>query len=154
MDAAQLHAIERECTAVLTKYRRHLDRHEFEQASTLFTPDVDWNMDGDRFVGREENVTAMNDFIGELVIRHVFSNMIVTATDADHATATYYMVMYRHRKADMVDGKVSRVGPNHFLELEDKFVRTQEGWRIARRDCTTVLRDATSVPTPTESQAT
>ena len=151
MVGEQVHAIEREIISVLTQYYRHVDRHEFEEAVALFTPDIDWNMDGDRFVGREENLASMHAFIDDLFIRHICSNVVVTMTDADHATVTYYKVMYRHKKIDVVDGKVSIVGPNHFCEHEDEFVRMDDGWRVAQKDCTTVLRDATSVPTPTES---
>jgi hypothetical protein len=151
MDGEQLQAVERECASALTQYYRHIDRHEFEQAVAFLAPDVDWNMDGDNFVGREANLASMHEFIDDLFIRHVVSNMTVTMTDADHATVIYYMVMYRHRTADVVDGRVSVVGPNHFCDVEDKFVRLEEGWRVARRNCITTLRDDTAVPTPTGS---
>ena len=149
MDGAQLHAVERECSSVLTQYFRRVDRHEFEQAVAYLAPDIDWNMDGLRLVGRDENLASMYAYIGDLFIRHVISNVVVTMTDADHATVSYYLALYRHKKADVVDGKVSVVGPNHFCEQEDKFVRMQEGWHIAHRKITTVLRDDTAVPTPT-----
>ena len=150
MDAAQLQAVERECTSVLTQYFRHVDRHEFEQAVAYLTPDIDWNMDGARLVGRDQNLASMYAYIDDLFIRHIISNIVVTISDADHATVGYYLALYRHRKVDVVDGKVAVVGPNHFCEQEDKLVRTHDGWRIAHRNITTVLRDDTAVPTPTE----
>ena len=148
MDGAQLHAVERECSGVLTKYFRHVDRHEFEQAVAYLAPDIDWNMGGARLVGRDQNLASMHAYIGDLVIRHIISNIVVTMTDDDHATVTYYLALYRHKKADVVDGKVSVVGPNHFCEQEDKFVRMQDGWRVAHRKVKTVLHDDTAQPTP------
>jgi hypothetical protein len=41
MDEETAYAAERECVSVLTQYFRHVDRHGFENAVALFSPNVD-----------------------------------------------------------------------------------------------------------------
>ncbi len=135
-----MHVIERECANVLLQCRRHGDMQEFEKAAGLFTPDIVFRSgDNDPLVGREANIAAMYANIGDLFMRCVITNILVTVIDADHATATSYWIMYRHKKADVEDGKVSSAEPSRFCESEDAFVRTDEGWRIAKRNFKTVL---------------
>ena len=140
MDVDQVHAIERECAKVLMQSRPHGDMQEFEKYVALFTPDVVFkNGDKEPVVGSEANVADMKANIGDLFMRCVITNILVTVIDADNAAATSYWMMYRHKKADVDDGKVTSVEPSRFCESEDTFVRTEEGWRIAKRKFRAVL---------------
>jgi hypothetical protein len=140
MDVIQKLEIERECANVLLQCRRHADQQEYEKAAALFTPDVFFKSgDSDPTVGREANIAAMHANIGDLFMRCVITNILVTIIDADHATATSYWQMYVHKKADVDDGKVKTADPSRFCESEDKFVRTDEGWLIAQRIFNRVL---------------
>jgi hypothetical protein len=47
--------------------------------------------------------------------------------------------MYRHKQADVDAGKITTAEPTRFCESHDKFMRTEEGWRIAERDFKTVI---------------
>ena len=140
MDIEQTHVIERECTKVLMQCRRHGDMGEFEKAAALFTTDVFFQSgDSEPTIGRDANIAAMHANIGDLFMRCVITNVLVSVIDADHATATSYWIMYVHKKSDMAAGNVKSAEPSRFSESEDEFVRTDEGWRIARRIFTTVL---------------
>ena len=140
MDIIQEHVIERECTKILMQCRRHGDMGEFEKAGALFTTDVFFKSgDSEPIIGREENIAAMHANISDVFMRCVISNILVSVTDADHATATSYWIMYVHKKADMSATSVKSSAPNRFSESEDEFVRTDEGWRISRRLFKTVL---------------
>ena len=140
MDVEQVHAIERECAKVLIQSRRHGDMQEFEKYVALFTPDIVFKSgDKEPVVGREANVADMKANIGDFFMRCVITNILVTVIDADKATVTSYWMMYRHKYADVVDGKVTSAEPSRFCESEDTFVRTAEGWRIARRNFKAVL---------------
>ncbi len=140
MDVEQVHVIERECAKVLMQCRRHADMKEFEQAAALFAPDVVFRSgDGEPLVGREANLAAMHANIGDVFMRCVISNILVSVIDADHATATSYWIMYNHQQADVDDGKVTTAEPTRFCESEDAFVRTDEGWLISERHFKTML---------------
>ena len=58
-------AIEWECQKVLRLYYQHVDRHEFEKAVALFTPDVDWLGLGAPLKGREEILVALDAALGK-----------------------------------------------------------------------------------------
>ena len=134
MDIEQMHAIEHECRKVILQLGRHSDLEEHKEAAALFTPDGVFQ-GAVKTVGREAYIGLSNDRIpGDQWRRRVLTNMIVTVHDGDHATATAYWMQILHKKADVVEGKVSNAAPTHFCESEDQFVRLDEGWRIARRD--------------------
>ena len=141
MDIEQKHVIERECANVLMQCRRLADQKEYEKSAALFTPDFVFNSTGrDPIVGREANIESMYNLISDLFMRCVISNILVTVIDADHAESTSYWIMYRHKQADVDAGKVTTAEPTRFCESNDKFVRTEEGWRIAQRDIKAILQ--------------
>ena len=141
MDIEQVREIEREITDVLLLNSRLTDHEEFEKAAELFTPDIVFKgiASGVTAVGREENVASMASRIQDQWRRRMISNIMVTVQDADHATVTAYWIMYKHKKADVLEGKVSNAAPTHFCETEDQFVRMDEGWRIARREFNEII---------------
>ena len=65
-------------------------------------------------------------------------SVMIDVQDADHATATAYWLMFKLKKSDVLEGKVSTAAP-HFSETEDQLVRTDKGWRIARRDFNEII---------------
>ena len=141
MDIEQVREIEREITDVLLLNSRLTDHEEFEKAAEHFTPDIVFKgiASGVTAVGREENVASMASRIQDQWRRRMISNIMVTVQDADHATVTAYWIMYKHKKADVLEGKVSNAAPTHFCETEDQFVRMDEGWRIARREFNEII---------------
>ena len=140
MDTIQLLEIEHEITEVLLLNSRLTDHQEWENAAALFTPDVVFKEIGSDFtkVGREENVASMASKMKDQWRRRVVSNIMIDVQDADHATATAYWLMFKLKKSDVLEGKVSTAAP-HFSETEDQLVRTDEGWRIARRDFNEII---------------
>ena len=141
MDIEQVREIERACTDVLLQNSRLTDHEEWEKAVALFTPDVVFKgiASGVTAVGREENVASMKSRIQDQWRRRIISNVMVTVQDADHATVTAYWTMYKHKKSDVLDGKIPDATPTHFCETEDQFVRMDEGWRIARREFNEII---------------
>jgi len=140
VDVEQKHAIENECANVLMQCRRYADLKEFENCAALFAPDVIFKSgDSDPLVGREANIAAMHANIGDVFMRCVINNILVTVIDADHATCTSYWQVYRYKQADFEAGKVKTAAPSAFCESDDTFVRLEEGWRIAQRHFRTVL---------------
>lgn len=141
MDLEQIGLVETQCAKVLMQCRRYADQQEFEKAAALFTTDVIFKSgDDEPLVGREANIEAMYANIGKGVfMRCLITNIIVTVADDDHATATSYWLIYRHKRDDVINGKVTAAEPTNYCESEDKFIRTEEGWRIAQRHFKTIL---------------
>ena len=148
MDEEIVYAVERACIRVLTQYFFHVDRHDFEAAVAYLLPDVIRNVDGDCLLGRDGVLATMQAFIDDLSMRHMICNVMATVIDADHASLTYNLAVYCHKDVDVADGTAAIVGIDHICDQVDKFVKMEEGWRIAQRDITTVLQDTTAVPTP------
>lgn len=141
MDIEQKREIERECTDILLQNSRLTDHEEWDKAVALFTPDVVFKgiASGVTAVGREANVESMKSRIKDQWRRRMISNVMVTVHDADHASVTAYWTMYKHKKADVLDGKIPDATPTHFCETDDEFVRTDEGWRIAQREFNEII---------------
>jgi len=135
MDELKRLQIERECQRLVTAYCHYVDHGEAERVAELFSEDGVWSspevtMDGREqvrkgFAQRQANVARMS--------RHVCNNQLVDVIDENHAEGTVYLTLYRH------DGKEGRrlsplEGPAMVGEYRDRFVRTPDGWRIARRE--------------------
>ena len=135
MDRKQARAIEWECQKVLRRYYAHVDAYEYEKAVGMFTPDVDWSAIGVKLDGRQEILKGLEGGLGAGTIRHMISNTVTDVIDADHATARSYVSLYSSHdiRFDQHDGAIAFEGANLLGELVDDFVRTDEGWRIAKR---------------------
>ena len=135
MDDMRRVQIERECQRLVTAYCHYVDHGEAERVADLFSEDGVWaspelTMDGREqvrkgFARRQANVGRMS--------RHVCNNLLVDVIDEEHAEGIVYLTLYRH---DGEDGRrLSPLeGPALVGEYRDRFVRTPEGWRIARRE--------------------
>ena len=135
MDAMERLQIERECERLVSLYCHYVDHGEAERVAELFAKDGVWTspqatMDGvDQvragFKQRQENRGRIS--------RHVCNNCVVDVIDEDHAQCCVYLTLYRH------DGEEGRrvaplEGPEMVGEYRDRFVRTADGWRFARRE--------------------
>ena len=135
MERSEKILIERDCERLVTAYCHFVDHGEAERIAELFTEDGVWTspevtMDGREAIRkamafRQANVARMS--------RHVCNNFLLDISDADHAEGTVYLTLYRH------DGEEGRLvspleGPAMVGEYRDRFVRTEEGWRISYRE--------------------
>lgn len=135
MDENQKIMIERECERLVTAYCHHVDHGEAERIAELFSEDGVWTsaeatMDGQEAIRKAMAIRQANT---ARMSRHVCNNFLLDIIDADHAEGTVYLTLYRH------DGKEGRSlslldGPAMVGEYRDRFVRTEEGWRISHRE--------------------
>jgi uncharacterized protein (TIGR02246 family) len=135
MDQNDKLLIERECERLVTAYCHYVDHGEAERIAELFSEDGVWTSAEATMDGREAIRKAMAARQANLarMSRHVCNNFLLEIIDADHAEGTVYLTLYRH------DGKEGRAlspleGPAMVGEYRDRFVRTEEGWRIAHRE--------------------
>ena len=132
MDNEQKREIEREITDVLLQNGRCTDQEEWEKAAALFAPDGVFKgiSSGFTAVGREENVASMASRM-KVSRRRVLSNIMITVQDADHATVTAYWLMFKLKKADVLEGK-NTIRDAHRL-LRDRGPVRASGRRLAHR---------------------
>ncbi len=142
MDREQERAIEWECQKVWRKHYFHVDRHEYEEAIDLFTPDVDWESHGIKLDGYDEHVDSLHASFDGGTVRHVLTNMVITVTDQDHAIAHAYNTLYYSGEAEFetAEGPLEFEGPHRLLDCYAELRRTPEGWRISKRRSMIVFR--------------
>jgi uncharacterized protein (TIGR02246 family) len=135
MDDLQTLLIERACQRLVTDYCHFVDHGEAARVADQFTEDGVWASPENTMTGRDAirrgferrqaNTARMS--------RHVCDNFRLDVIDADHAEGVVYLTLFRH------DGEPGRrtspVGtPELVGEYRDRFVRTADGWRFARRE--------------------
>jgi hypothetical protein len=129
---------ERACERLMTDYTRFVDFGEAARIADLFSADGVWEADGVRMDGRDAIRAGFSarQGVGRRTSRHVITNVAVDVVGPEEATALSYLVNYRH---DSRSGTAERPAPvDHpkFVgEYHDRFVRTADGWRFARRRC-------------------
>lgn len=135
MDALQRMLIERECERLVTRYCHLVDHGQAAQVAELFTEDGAWASPEATVTGREQiraSFQRRQDAAARMS-RHVCGNLLIDVEDADHASGVVYLTLYRH------DGDPARrispsAAPSVVGEYRDRFRRTPDGWRIARRE--------------------
>ena len=131
MDSETELGIEWDCQKLLRQYYHYVDQREYEKATALFTPDVDWEVMGLRVGSHEAMLEALQQSLGSDTIRHILTNAVVTVVDEDHATVkTYYTFYYTagvriEEQAEPLEfegphrRRLCRTGP-HRRRLEDR----------------------------------
>ena len=135
MDQSEEILIERDCERLVTAYCHYVDHGSAERIAELFSEDGVWTSAEVTMDGREaiQKAMAVREANAARMSRHVCNNFMLNIIDADHAEGTVYLTLYRY------DGKEGRAlspleGPVMVGEYRDQFVRTEDGWRISRRE--------------------
>jgi 3-phenylpropionate/cinnamic acid dioxygenase small subunit len=120
---------------LLVRYATGIDRRDWPLFRTVFTGDCELDY-GE--IGAWKGVDAVTDFMEQVHAMaghtlHRLSNQVITV-DGDRATARTYV-----DALIMAGDNTSGVaGVNGIGFYDDDLVRTQDGWRIARRRFTAV----------------
>jgi hypothetical protein len=139
MDRNEERAIEWECQQILTRFCLYSDTRQYEKLVNLFTPDGVWHRLGEALAGHEMLRTAMEARPLDAMSRHVITNVLVTVIDADHAESISYKSIYRNEEGELLEKPVPLNGPKWVSVYADSFLRTDEGWRITRKEGTTLF---------------
>ncbi|WBO66626.1 nuclear transport factor 2 family protein [Streptomyces camelliae] len=153
MDPLERLLAERACERLIIDFVHRLDLGEPAAVAGLFTEDGVWEWpppggDGRRAQGRE----ALREYFGsrpaDRLSRRFMSNVLVTVTGPDTATAVSYFATYR---VDGYGGGIVPAGPPVQVgQYEDSFRRADDGgWLLAHR----VLRLPFGGPTPQAGKA-
>ena len=123
---------ERQIERVLIAYCRGLDAMELDALVLLFTEDCLVSYGPDATLNSHGRDALRRDLARLWRWRrtaHHLSNVEIAFTDADRASASSAVMAWHER----VDGGTAPVTATVFGRYEDEFVRTGEGWRIAKR---------------------
>jgi len=117
---------------MLVRYATAIDRCEWPQLGSVFTDDCDVDY-GE--IGSWQSSDAITEFMqkvhaGAGHTLHRLSNLAITV-DGDKADARTYFDA-------LIMAADNQSGVNAIGFYDDEIVRTAEGWRIARRQLTTV----------------
>lgn len=126
-------AIERECARLSIAYARAIDFRDYDTFVELFAEDAVLDAGG-ALDGKAAIRASLAKRPDELRSRHVLTNIFIEALDANTARGISYLSLYRHVGVEsLAAGPVAFDGPAAVGHYEDRFIRTADGWRFARR---------------------
>ncbi|WP_405454350.1 nuclear transport factor 2 family protein [Streptomyces achromogenes] len=124
---------ERACERLILGFVHRLDLGEPADVAELFTEDGMWEWPADK--RRVEGRAALRAYFGsrpaDRLSRRLMSNVLVTVTAPDTATATSYYST--HRVDGHTGGMVPAGPPVQVGHYEETFRRTDDGWLLATR---------------------
>jgi uncharacterized protein (TIGR02246 family) len=122
--------------ALVDAYAVAVDARDRERFVGLFLPDAVMAM-GPRELEGHEGVVKAIDMLDKHYPRsmHFVGNHDVTL-DGDHATGLVYCLAHHISTRD--EGSRDRFVAVHY---DDRYVRTDDGWRFARRDLTIIWEE-------------
>jgi len=126
MTPEQQRAIEHDAGKTVLRFFHCLDDANYDGLVGLMAPDGVWHRQGKELKGRAAIMEAMKARPAGLATQHNATTLVVDAVDADHATATVYLVVFAGQGGS---GAVEL--PNLVGVYREKLVRLAEGWRIA-----------------------
>ncbi|MET0658015.1 MAG: nuclear transport factor 2 family protein [Steroidobacteraceae bacterium] len=148
LDDLQQLRIERECERLALRYTHFIDRGEAQKVVDLFTKDGEWVVDATCLSGED---ALRKFFAGRQALKsrtslHVVTNHLVEVIDADHARGTSYLVHFVDDEDRGAEPRAMEKQPVRAGLYHDEYERTQDGWRIKRRQVTStfVRSDAAS----------
>jgi uncharacterized protein (TIGR02246 family) len=127
--------IERECERLVQRYCHYVDHGEASRIAELFADDGVWTSPQNTMSGRDEIHAGFlrRERNAARRSRHVCTNLLIDVKDKDNAAGCVYLTLYRHDDTDEAKVRPSEV-PTIVGEYRDSFVRTDDGWRISRRE--------------------
>ena len=132
----------RACEALSIAYARAVDFRDYDAFTDLFAEDGVLDT-GRPLVGNLAIVKAMQKRPDELRSRHVLTNIFIDVIDADHARGISYLSLYRLIGQESLEaGPVPFTGPAAIGHYEDRFKRTDQGWRFEHRKLMLAFKNA------------
>ncbi|MFI5547821.1 nuclear transport factor 2 family protein [Streptomyces sp. NPDC051815] len=133
LDPLQRLLAERACERLIVEFVHRLDLGDPSAVADLFTQDGTWEWPaGDRRIaGRDALRTYFDNRPADRLSRRICTNILVTVTSADTASATTYFTTYR------VDGyREGLVPPRPPVQVghyEDTFRKADDTWLLTTR---------------------
>jgi hypothetical protein len=133
MTEDQINTISRACEALSIAYARAVDFRDYDYFVTLFTEDGVLDT-GRRLESRAAIAEALAHRPDELRSRHVISNVFIDVLNEREARGISYLTLYRHIGPESLKSEpIQFDGPAGVGHYEDRFERTDDGWKFKRR---------------------
>jgi 3-phenylpropionate/cinnamic acid dioxygenase small subunit len=146
LDDAMRTRIERACERLSIAYANHVDARRYDAFVELFADDAHLNAGG-ALDGKAAIRRAMARRSDRLRSRHVLTNILIEALDAEHARGVTYLSLYRHVGDESLGVQpVDGFQPAAIGQYDDEFVLTSDGWRFARRELSLAFRNPSAFP--------
>jgi hypothetical protein len=139
MNREQARAVEWDCAQLLIRFFNEFDAWRYQDMVKLFTPDGVWHRQGKALVGADAILSALEERSITQTVRHVVTNIQVTALDEDTAESLLYVTAYQHDTGETATAAPVIRSPSLLLTVPGKLVRTEEGWRISSLTMTRVF---------------
>lgn len=134
-EAAML--IEHECEKVLMRSIRTFDERDWQGFADTFAVDGVFfraNQPTQPLTGRAAILSALQSRPADRLTRHLCTNVQIEVIDGDHAKGLCYLYLF---SATATPPEKAVGGPADSMqrigEYSDEYVRTAQGWKIARR---------------------
>lgn len=125
--------IEADCAALSIAYARSVDFRDYEAFVALFTEDGVLDT-GIALEGRAAIEQAMARRPDKLRSRHVLTNIFIEPLSETEARGISYLTLYRHVGPESLLGEPAPFdGPAAVGHYEDRFEKTDDGWKFKRR---------------------
>ena len=133
----------RACERLAIEFAHAVDHREVERAVSVFTPDAVFERKGEQLEGRGAIRAAQQARPIHLVTRHLCASHRIEVIDGTHARGVVYFLLFRHEGSESdPPGPAPLVLPQTLGEYHDEYLRTDEGWKIARRVAKGIFRRA------------
>lgn len=126
-------AIEWDCSQVLLRFYDCFDSFDYASMAALFTQDGVWHRAGKALTGREAIATELEKRSRTQTMRHVVTNLLVTAHTAREASASCYITAYRHDDGKPPSTVPVITSPYLMLVATARFTQTPQGWLMAQQ---------------------
>jgi hypothetical protein len=116
-----------ECQTLLSSFFQALDAGD-PGACAFVHPDFVWHRQGKVLRGPQAIGAVLQARPADRLVRHLFSNFVVTGSSDGRAKSKAYYTVYAHEGAER-PGVIR--GPERVGDYHAEFIRSEDGWRIA-----------------------
>jgi len=129
------------CGDLIVAFANAIDYSRYDEVAALFTGDGEVARGDEVSRGPEAILATLQRRPADRITRHMVSNIRISRTSPDTAEGLSYVHLYR-TTGQAEDFPLPLPAPAACAEWRDRFVLTDEGWRIARREIVIILGTA------------
>jgi hypothetical protein len=124
--------IERACLRIVVDCSHAADSFRHDEFVSLFTADGALILPHGEYRGQAAIAAMLDGRDRRQLSRHVVTNAKITVIDSSHASGVVYLTLYKGVPAG-TDSIVYDTAPETIGYYEDRYVKTDNGWRFAER---------------------
>lgn len=134
------------CTALVYRFYRSLDTHDYAPLDEIFTPNASMIRMGNGHAGLTAIRTALSKRAATLRTRHIISNLIIEPETSGIASGLFSMTVVRSHAAPSATLPLLIRSPWRVSDVKTRFEQMDSGWRIAALSTTSLFEFDPSLP--------